>query len=121
MNTKTLSKTNVAYKPETHWIGGTYPGVATTCVPQYVDIEKRIRERKAKTTQIQLGPTVDLVLAAIRANGPISLIQLTVLTGRSDKTIYARIAGLLRSALITKELCKNKHNHQKSFFYSGVQ
>ena len=109
------------YTPETQWVGGTYPGVMPPHLHHYVDVEKRIRERKPRTTQFQPSPTIDLILAMIRERGPISLIQLVEVTGRSDKTVYARIVGLEKKWLVTKELRKNLHNHQRSFFYSGVQ
>ena len=109
------------YTPETQWVGGTYPGVMPPHLHHYVDVEKRIRERKPRTTQFQPSPTIDLILAMIRERGPISLIQLVKVTGRSDKTVYARIAKLEKKLLITKELRKNAHNRQSSFVYSGVQ
>ena len=109
------------YTPETQWVGGVYPGALPSHLHHHVDVEKRIRERKPRTTQFQPSPTVDLILSLIRASAPVSLVQLVALTGRSDKTVYARIAALEKKFLITKELRKNAYNHQKSFFYSGVQ
>jgi len=109
------------YKPETKWVGGKYPGALPPHLHHYVDVEERIKKRKARPPQFQPSPTVDLILALIRKNGPVSLIQLVGLTGRSDKTVYARIAKLEKKLLITKELRKNAHNRQSSFVYSGVQ
>jgi DNA-binding MarR family transcriptional regulator len=109
------------YTPQTQWIGGSYPGVMPPHLHHYVDVEKRIRERKPRRTQFQPTPTIDLILTAIKTKGPISLIQLVEVTGRSGTTVYARVAALEKKWLITKELRKNEHNHQRSFFYSGVQ
>ena len=109
------------YKPETKWIGGQYPGVLPSPLHYYADVEKRIRKRKPRPLQIKPSPTLDLILTAIRTHGPVSLIKLVEVTGRSDKTVYARITILEKKWLITKELRKNPHNHQRSFFYSGVQ
>jgi len=93
------------YKPETQWIGGIYPGA--NHVYRHIDIEKRIRERKPRPVQIRVSPSLDLILTTIRTSGPISLAQLVVLTEKSDKTVYAKIVGLEKKWLITKELRKN--------------
>lgn len=109
------------YTPETKWIGGAYPGAMPPNLHHYFDVEKRIRERKPRRTQFQPSPSVDLILSIVRTSGPISLAQLIAMTGKGEPTIYAKLGRLMKKALITQELRKNTHNHQSSFFYSGVQ
>ena len=110
------------YTPETKWVGGKYPGALPAHKHYAVDVEKRIRERSLKPAPgVPLTPTVTLILDAVRSNAPVTLKQLAAHVERSTKTVYARLSILERAGKITKERCKNTHNHQRSFFYSGVQ
>lgn len=110
------------YVPQTQWIGGKYPGALPSHLHHHDDVEKRIRERSLKPVPgVPLTPIVDLILSAVRANAPVTLKQLAAHVERSTKTVYARLTILELAGKITKELCKNTHNHQSSLFYSGVQ